>query len=247
MFKPTAKQLLVLVGSILTILFNLAATTLPLNGKSTAELSDQFKVFFVPAGYVFAIWGVIYVGMLAFSFYQWTNSYTKKPILNRIFGWYMLGLVANCLWLVFWHYQHVGLSVITILVLLGSLIAIYIQVQKQQSKDSSFNNLVKLPFSIYLGWASVATIANITAFLWSWGYTTLLLGGQLWTAILMLIAGGLGVLAIWRHRDYAFPVVIIWAVVGIMVKFPTENLILAGGIACILGIIVAGIYRYQTK
>ena len=60
--KDTIRQITNLVTALIALAVNIMATTLPLNGQDTGAISDRFQVYFVPAGYVFSIWGVIYIG-----------------------------------------------------------------------------------------------------------------------------------------------------------------------------------------
>lgn len=139
------------------------ATTLPLNGQTTAAISDKFQVLFVPAGYVFAIWGIIYVGWMAFAVYQALPAQRANPRLQRISWLFALANIANAAWLFTWHFELFPLSAIVMLSLLALLIAIYWRLNIGRVQVSAREKwLVDLPFGIYLGWISVATIANIS-------------------------------------------------------------------------------------
>jgi hypothetical protein len=207
------------VAAVGAIAFNGLAVSLPLNGRSTGAISDEFRVFFVPAGYVFAIWGVIYLGLIAFAVFQALPSQAANPRLKRI-GWlFALSCMANCLWLVCWHYGLLGLSVLVMLSLLLLLIAMYLRVETGRSKVSLAETwCVRVPFSVYLGWITVATIANITDLLWSLGWGGFGIDPQTW-AVIMLAAGFAIASAVAVTRgDLAYMLVIVWAFAGIGVK-----------------------------
>jgi hypothetical protein len=101
---------------VVTILVNGLANALPLNGQLTGEISDRFRVYFVPAGYVFAIWGVIYLSLLGFVVYQFLPAQRDHPRLRRIGAWFALSCAANSAWLVLWHYEYFGMTVLVMLV-----------------------------------------------------------------------------------------------------------------------------------
>jgi hypothetical protein len=220
---------------ILMIIVNLLSNVIPFNGVNTAQVSDTYKVFFVPAGYVFSIWGLIYVLLIIFAISQ-----LKVGGLRKIQIPIIISSIANCIWLLLWHYFQIGLSVLVMLILLALLIYIYENLKGQKA-------VLKMPFSVYLGWISVATIANITAYLYSINWSGFGISGSLWTAILIVIAGVLGCIAILRNRDYAYPLVIVWAIVGILVKFPGQRDILIGVIIAMVFIAVAILFVMKER
>jgi hypothetical protein len=63
--KNTLRQIAVVLTLLVTIVINILANALPINGQNTGQISDRFHVYFVPAGYVFSIWGIIYIGLIA--------------------------------------------------------------------------------------------------------------------------------------------------------------------------------------
>ena len=163
MKKITASQLVTILATLLTITVNVLATALPLNGQDTGEISDRFDIYFVPAGYVFSIWGLIYLGLIAFAIYQALPSQQDNQLLKKIYPAYWIGSLANIVWLFLWHYNIFSLTLVAMLTILASLLYIYVQISKSGSElDRNQKWFVKLPFSIYLGWISVATIANVT-------------------------------------------------------------------------------------
>jgi len=213
------RQIVNVVITIAVILVNGLANALPLNGQTTGEISDRFDVYFVPAGYVFAIWGLIYLGLIAFTVYQALPSQRDNPRLKRIGYLYALSGVANIAWLFLWHYEQFVWTIVAMLVLLLSLIAIYVRLEIGRTRVPAVEAwLVRLPFSIYLGWVTVATIANATQLLdylnWDgWG-----IAPQAW-AVIMLIAATLITLAVsFTRGDVAYVLVIVWALAGIAVK-----------------------------
>jgi hypothetical protein len=229
MTQKTLRQYINLLVTIVTIIFNGLANALPLNGQNTGQISDRFQVYFVPAGYVFSIWGLIYIGWLAFAIYQLLPAQRDNPRLLRVGYLFALSGIANMAWLFLWHYEYFVLTVVVMLTLLLLLIAIYLRLQIGKVQVASVERwCVDIPFSVYLGWITVATIANITALLsylqWDgWGISP-----EVWT-IIMLMAGVLIASAISLTRgDVAYMLVIIWAFVGIAVKHADVRIVTTG-------------------
>jgi benzodiazapine receptor len=219
MKKDTLRQWVNVLAVVATLVINGLANALPLNGLTTGEISDRFQVYFVPAGYVFSIWGLIYVALVAFAVYQALPSQRDNPRLRRIGYLFALSCVANVAWLFFWHYEVFPLTLVAMLALLLLLIAIYLRLGIGRAQVSTAEKwLVHVPFSIYLGWITVATIANVTSLLdylnWSgWGISP-----EAWTVIMLVAAVGIASAVSLTRGDVAYMLVIVWAFAGIAVK-----------------------------
>lgn len=217
--KDTLRQTANLVTVLIALTVNILASTLPLNGQNTGEISDRFEVYFVPAGYVFAIWGVIYLGWIAFVIYQFQPSQKDSPRLRRLGYLFALSNLFNAGWLFAWHYNLFGLSVLIMLSLLGLLIASYLRLDVNRSSARGVEWWsVDLPFSIYLGWISVATVANITSWLYFIEWNGFGISAPLWAVIMIAVASVLGILMTITRRDAAYVFVLAWSFIGIAVK-----------------------------
>jgi hypothetical protein len=217
--KDTSRQIANLVSVILALTVNVLASVLPLNGQNTGEISDRFKVFFVPAGYVFAIWGVIYIGWIAFTIFQFRPSQKESPRLRRLGYLFALSGLFNAAWLFTWHYNLFGLSVLVMLGLLGLLIASYLRLDVNRSSASGAEWWsVDLPFSVYLGWITVAAVANITDWLYLAGWSGFGIAPQVWAVIMIAVASALGLLMALTRRDVGYLSVLVWSLAGIAVK-----------------------------
>lgn len=226
MVKGIIRQISVVVAVIATITINTLADVLPINSLGTGEISDSFKVFFVPSGYVFSIWGLIYLGLIAFAVYQALPAQKMNSRLDGISGWFLLSSLANCAWIFLWHYQLFVSTLFAMLVLLGSLIAIYVKLDIGKSSVSRAEKWwVRVPFSIYLGWVSVATVANVSDVLYYLGWAGGPLAPQVWVAIMLAVATLLGALMAFTRTDSAYLLVLVWAFIGIALKFPTEPIV----------------------
>lgn len=229
MNRTTALRLLNVVALVAVLATNYAATALPLNGRDTGAISDAYPVLFTPAGYVFAIWGLIYLLLIGFVAYQLRPAPADVERLGRINGLFLLGALANVAWLFCWHYDVLWLSEVFMLTLLGSLIGIYLRLGIGTVPRSGASRwLVDLPFSVYLGWISVATIANTAILLYSLGWRGAPLGPDTWTIAMLAVATGLGLVVARRRHDVAYVLVLAWAFAGIAVARSAEWPTVAG-------------------
>jgi benzodiazapine receptor len=219
MNKDTLRQLANALSVLLAITVNILATTLPLNGQNTGEISDRFKVYFVPAGYVFAIWGIIYIGWIAFAIYQFQSAQKESPRLRKLGYLFALSGIFNAAWLFCWHYNIFGLSVLVMLTLLGLLIASYLKLNVGHTSVTTAEKWsVDVPFSVYLGWITVATVANVTDYLYFINWTGFGLAPQVWAVILLVIASVLALAMTITRRDSGYVFVLVWSFAGIAQK-----------------------------
>jgi hypothetical protein len=213
------RQVVNVVALVVTLVVNGLANALPLNGQTTAAVSDSFPVRFVPAGYVFAIWGVIYLALTAFVVYQALPGQRANPLLRRV-GWlFALSCALNSAWIFLWHWELFPATLLVMGGLLVTLLAIYLRLDIGRARVAPRDRLlVHLPFSIYLGWITVATIANATDLLYWLGWNGAPLAPEVWAALMLVSAAGITLAVLWTRRDAAYAGVIIWAFVGIVVK-----------------------------
>lgn len=219
MNRDIARQLITVLVFIATVIVNSLANALPLNGQTTGAISDSFKVFFVPAGYVFSIWGLIYLALGTFTVYQALPAQRTNPRLRRIGYWFIAGSIANIAWIFFWHYNIFPLTLVMMLILLVSLLVVYVRLEigvKAPSKIERWT--INFPFSLYLGWITVATIANVTSLLdylkWNgWG-----IAPEIWTVVMLAVAVIVAGLMLLSRRDSTYLLVLVWAFVGIALK-----------------------------
>ncbi len=238
MKKITGSQLLTILATVVTLTVNVLANALPLNGLETGVISDRFKIFFVPAGYVFSIWGLIYLGLILYAVYQAAPGRAEDPVLNRIAPYYWLSSLANSIWIFLWHYEVFAFTLIAMLTILASLIMIS---RELLGSSGAQKWLVRLPFSIYLGWISVATIANLsqTLYFFNWGGWGI--KPELWAVIMLGAAALLGILKGWLENDTPYILVLIWAFVGITVSQAGTPLVVNAAWAASAVALVAGI------
>ena len=207
---------------IAVITVNALANALPIDGNTTGALSDSYPNLFVPAGFTFSIWGVIYILLACFAVYQLAVSIKNVPaagFVQSIGVLFILSSVANVGWIFAWHYEKVFLSLLFMLAILISLILIYLRLEIGLSaiggKERFFFHI---PFSIYLGWISVATVANVTALLVNLGWNGFGLSEAVWAAAVIVVAFILSVLMISFRGDLFYTLVVVWALFGIFMK-----------------------------
>jgi hypothetical protein len=192
------------------LVMNYLANALPLNNKTTGELSDSFPNLFVPAGMTFSIWGIIYSLVIIYCVVQFTG--TDKMVINNISWWFGITCIFNALWIVCWHYGKLPLSLIVMLGLLVSLIYINISIRELPV------GIIKATFGIYLGWICIATIANVTALLVDSNWNGFNISHEIWT-IVMIVTGVLIIaLTIYRLKNPFIGLSVIWAFIGIAIK-----------------------------
>ena len=243
MNKDTVRQIANLLTVILALVVNILASTLPLNGQNTGEISDRFQVYFVPAGYVFAIWGIIYIGWIAFTIFQFQPVQKESPRLRRLGYLFAISNIANAAWLFCWHYNLFGLSVLVMLVLLGLLLASYLRLNVNRTPVSALEYWsVDVLFSVYLGWITVATVANITDWLYFIGWEGFGIPAQTWAGIMLAVASLLGLGMAITRRDVGYLAVLVWAFVGIAVKQTSAPLVVTS--AWIAAALMAGLAIY---
>ncbi len=218
--KDIIRQIAVVLSVLVTLIVNILANALPLNGLNTGDISDRFEVYFVPAGYVFSIWGLIYIGLIAYAVFQALPSQRQNPRLRATGWWTVLAGLANSTWIFLWHYEQFPATLAAMLVLLASLIVTYLRLGTGRTTVSPAEKwAVRIPFSIYLGWITVATIANVTSLLDYLNWDGFGIAPEIWMWIVLGAVLVISVLMIWRRRDVAFTLVILWALAGIAIKF----------------------------
>lgn len=226
MSKDSRRQLANILSVALALTVNTLASALPLNGQTTGEISNRFPAYFVPAGYVFAIWFLIFAGWIAFAIYQALPAQRENPRLRNLGYFFALSGVVNAGWLFCWHYNQFGLSVLVMLVLLGLLIASYLKLDVGNTPARGAEKWsVDVPMSVYLGWISVATVANVTTWLYAINWDGWGIAPQVWAAIMIAVASVLGVLMTFSRRDSGYVFVLAWAFAGIAVKQAAEPLV----------------------
>ena len=200
------------------VVVNFLANGLPINNRSTGAISDAYPNLFAPAGPAFSIWGLIYILLGGYVLYQFLSKNQKlEATFKKINPLFIMTSLANISWIFAWHYDYIGLSVLIMGILLFLLIKI-----ADILRTELFTSLPKVfiwaPFSIYFGWITVASIANITVFLVSLGWNGFGISDFIWTSIILLVGALIGILRMIKDKNIAYGLVLVWAYSWILFK-----------------------------
>jgi benzodiazapine receptor len=228
-----------IITLLITLVVNYLANALPLNNLDTGQISDSYPVLFTPAGYVFSIWGLIYLALIGFAVYQALPAQSENPGIKRIGLWFSAANIFNAAWIFAWHYQVLVISEILMLGLLVSLLVIYTRLGIGKTSVSLRESIfTHFPFSLYLGWISVATIANTSIMLFDAGWNGFGLSPEIWTILVLTVGALLGILMVRFRNAITYPLVIMWAFVGIYAKPTSPDMIAtAAGTAALIVLI----------
>ncbi len=207
-----------LAAFAVVILLNVLSNALPINGQTMPEISAKYPSLFTPAGFTFSIWGVIYLALLVFVVWQALPAQRGSAKVAGISKYFQLNCLANAVWIVVWHYDLLVLSLVVMLVILATLILIYRSLIASIDTAPFVEHIVLyLPFSLYTGWITLATIANLSVLQYSSGWDNVWLTAVQWTLLKLAVVGAFGARMVLRHRDIPFALVVAWGAYGISV------------------------------
>lgn len=219
------RQIAVVVAVIATIGVNALANALPFNGVTTGEVAAQFDVLFKPAAYVFSIWGLIYLGLAAYAIYQARPALRDDKRLRSLDAPFLISSAANMGWLLVWHHLHIVASFVVILILLGSLIAIYRRLDPERMFAPTGRRwAVHYVFSVYLGWVTVATVANLAIVADFVGFGGFGLSDFFWFTIAAVALLVVAAVVTFRRADVPYLLTLLWAFIGLGVEHKAEPL-----------------------
>jgi hypothetical protein len=242
------------------VVVNWLANALPINNRSTGAICAAYPNLFAPEGLTFSIWGLIYLLLASYSLYQFglfqkDKGRGKMELFKKVGFYFILSSLANIAWIFAWHYDFIGISVLIMGVILFSLIKIA-DILNKEKLSLTENFFIRVPFSVYFGWITVAAIANITVFLVSLNWNGFGISDQIWTIIVLLAGLFIGSLRMWKDRNIAYGLVLVWAYAGILLKHLSvdgfsgqyQGIIITTGL-CILGFLInlMTIFRKNRK
>lgn len=248
-----SRHILNIVTLVIVLVVNTLASTLPLNGMDTGQISDSIPSLFTPAGYVFSIWGVIYLALIAFAVYQALPAQRNNPRLQKIGWWFVISNLFNSAWIFAWHYLQFGLSLVIMLGLLASLLILYSKagIGVQKAADWKEKLFLDIPFGIYLGWIAVATIANVSTVLLKINWNGFGIAPEIWTIVVILVGTALAVAMAFLRKEIAYPLVAVWAFIGIYNARPEVTPVavtaLIGAAVAFLGIVASRLVGLKKK
>lgn len=257
--NPRILSLTSLVAMLVVIAINALAVLLPLNNMSTGAISDLYPNLFVPAGFTFSIWSVIYILLLMFTFFQVRMAWGKSknpmvpagqmasPLQVSILRIFLLTCLLNISWIFSWHYLQIRLSVIVMLLFLIALGVLHRKILLLKNLSAGQQIFIRLPVSVYFGWISVATIANITAMLVAENWGAWGIGAEIWSSTMILIASILGILALYKWKEIPYALVISWALYGISQKQHDHALVAKTAVAGMVILLAGIVFTFLKK
>ena len=210
------KQFLVIIATIGVIFINYFAGAGYINGVTPEIISDKYPTFITPSGYAFAIWSLVYIGLIAFSIYQALPANAYNPRFRNIRTIYIANCAANCFWIYLWHHDMIAASLAVMFFLLGTLVLINVVLRKSESAAETW--LAQIPFSLYFGWVTVATILNFSIALVFLDFGATESVSMIIGSILIVGATVLGILIRFSLGIFAYPLAIAWALTAIAVN-----------------------------
>lgn len=216
------RKLAVLLGFAAMVVVNWLAVIGKINGLSTAAVSDLYPTLFTPKPYTFSIWGLIYLLLLIYVLFQlFSRELGKAGRQSKIAFWFVLSCIANVGWIFTWHYEQIIVSVAVMAVLLFCLARIMSLVS---GADHTFGSIVslELPFGLYAGWITVATVANISVLLVSLKWNGFGIPAFIWLIVVLLVAVFIALAATRNTKNIAYPAAVIWGYVGILTRYLPE-------------------------
>lgn len=237
----------------LMVVVNALANILPINGMTTGVVSDAYPNLFAPAGVTFSIWGIIYLLLGVYTVYQGTVKKARAKVVGRVNRWFAFSSLVNAVWIFAWHYRVIWLTLLFMGALLWSLIRIA-DILRTSSLTTTEKLVIKVPFGVYFGWITVATIANATVFLVSLGWDGYPLLPEVWMVIALLTGTAISIRRMVLDQNIAYGLVPVWAYAGIWLKhtsatgfagaYPT---VISTTLACIVLLIAANGYLLSSK
>lgn len=241
--------IITLLTYVLMVTVNALANILPINGIGTGEVSDIYGNLFAPAGITFAIWGLIYLLLLGYVLYQLTyykmQDEKRKKLLIKIGTVFSISSIINSIWIFAWHYENIFLSLILMIMILLSLIYINLNLRNRTFKLYEVI-FIRLPFTVYFGWITVASIANVVTYLVSIGWDRFDLSESFWAILIILVGSIIGFLGILFYKSISYGLVILWAYLGIAIKhfspngFDKEYIMVIISVIVSIGVIILG-------
>lgn len=231
------RSILVLVATFATIAFNGLAASGYVNGVTPEIISDKYPTVLTPADYAFSIWSVIYIGLIAFSFYQLLPGNLVRFRMVR--SLYIVSCVLNCAWIYFWHREQIGVCLLIIVALLATLIFILVQFKRYGPESGPL--FTKSVFGIYAGWVTAATLVNFAVLLKYLGIDLQPGGWNALGALCIFFAAALAVVVRLKLQNYLYPLAIAWAATAIAMKQSGNTAIVIAAAVCVIVCLVMAV------
>lgn len=227
---------------VLVIIVNYYSQVLRINNNTIGSLSKEYSNLFTPQGYAFSIWGLIFIALLTYSFFQIYRAFFSdedSEFISQTGPWFAIANFANAGWVVVWLYEHTAISVMLMFLILFSLIQVIRKTNMERwDAPARIIFFVWWPICLYAGWIAVATIANVAAYLAKNDWDGYFFSEIQWTIIMLIVAVIINLLMVYKRNMREFAAVGIWALVAIYVRhsgnYPAIAYVALGGASLIL-------------
>lgn len=233
-------QFLVVIATAVVVFVNYLGGIGRINDKAPDAVSDKYPTLLTPADYAFRIWSLIYIGLIIFTVYQALPAQKENPRFGKIRPLYIVNCAANCLWIYLWSYEMVWASLTVIFVMLGTLVLINSNLQNKNDPAETW--AARVPFGLYFGWITVATVLNFTVALVSAGVTASDLTTKILAVILVVSIVILGIIIRLKLSTAAYAIAIAWALTAIAIKHNIETMLIISTAFGVIALLIAAIF-----
>lgn len=237
--KEKRLAILNITSYVWMVALNALAILLPMNNRTTQEISNQYHHILTPAGFTFAIWSVIYIALLVMVLYLLKE---QGESVNQLGGWFILSSIANGLWIMAWHFDFLWLSLVLTSVIVVSLAIIYrrLQEERKQSKKMVKNIMISLPISIYFAWSIIAWVENLAVVLVQQKITGFGLSQVFWGNVAIALILGVTCIVIEWYKDIAFTLTVAFALFGVWAQLnqSSESIWIQGMALLSIGLVI---------
>jgi len=235
--RDRMRAVLVIVATIGTIFFNFLAATGRVNDVAPDVISDKYQTILTPAGYAFSIWSLIYLGIAAFSVYQFLGANLVR--FRAIRSLYIFSCLLNCGWIYFWHRDQIGICLGFIFALLATLFLMLVLFRRSEASGGAW--FTKVPFGIYAGWVTAASLVNFVIFLKYAGVEISNFSWNVIGVILIIFAATIAVLVRLKLKNYVYPLAVAWALTAIAIKQSgNTSIVVAAALGVVTCLITSG-------
>jgi hypothetical protein len=232
---------LVLASTVLMIALN----SIPANvfdGVNNATMSRKYQTLITPAGYAFAIWGIIFLGVLIYAIYQVLPAQRSNRRFDAAAPWIIANMIFNGFWTIIFGQEWIAFATIVIIADMLTLYKIAEALGINRVRVSATETwLARVPFSIYFGWLTVATTVCVALFLKANGFNAFGLSEQTWAVIILGVAWLIGAVVFNRFQNIAYILVFTWAYYAISVQAKAIALVPQVAIVGAVGAVVLAV------
>lgn len=226
MLNDRLRQFLVVFVTVSLIIMNGLSNARVFGPLTNGDVSNKYMTLVTPAGDAFSIWGLIFLGLLGFAVYQALPSQRHNPRFRTAGPWYIINAIGNAIWSPIFNQEWIGGALVVILIMFASLFMVMEHLRINPRTDMAMMRPVKVgetwlarvPFSIYFGWLTVATILNIALWFRANEFDLSGVSEPIWAVGVLVIGLLAGAVLFNRYRSAAYMLVFTWAYAAIAVN-----------------------------